>query len=195
MIHVKELSQFYSDDEAAVFKCTAELKSKLARRQSELAAIDAKITVPDAADSRTEDRVQSLITGTEVKRPPPLNQQRTETQYAIHDLEEALDYMAGRELQANLNAGARLAQDIKPQVDIAAKELFEALALAHDKHLQYWTAKRHVINLGVGLSGLFDSSIDDVMGIPTDKGSPLAFILREAVRQKHLRNAPKAFAI
>jgi hypothetical protein len=195
MIHIKEFSEYYSDDEKAIFKRTADLKAILAGRRTELAAIDAKITVPDAVDSRTEDRVQSLITGIEVKRPPPLNQQRMEIQYAIRDLEEALDFMAGKELQANLNAGARLAQDIKPAVDAVAKELFDALALAHDKHLQYWTAKRHIINLGVGLNGLFDSNVDDVLGIPIDKGSPLAFVLREAVRQKHLPRVPKAYAV
>jgi hypothetical protein len=195
LIHIKELSEYFSDDEAAVFTRTTDLKTMLAGRRSELAAIDAKIAVPDAVDSRSEDQVQSLITGVEIKRPPPLNAQRMEIQYAIRDLEEALDFMAGKELQANLNAGARLAEDIKPQVDTAAKELFDALALAHDRHFSYWTAKRHVINLGVGLNGLFDSAVDDVLGIPTDKGSPLAFVLREAVRQRQLRTLPKAFVV
>jgi hypothetical protein len=50
-----------------------------------------------------------------VPRQQPLSAKRIELQYIIRDIEQALDYMAGKERQANTNAGARLAKDIKPQ--------------------------------------------------------------------------------
>ena len=65
----------------------------------------------------------------------------------------------------NQRASARLAKEIKPQVDIAEKELVEALVIAHEKHLTYFNAKRHLINGGTGLNGLFASNVDDVLGI------------------------------
>jgi hypothetical protein len=98
--------------------------------------------------------------------------------------------MAGKERQVNIKAGARLAKDIKPQVDKAEKELAEALVIAHEKHLTYWQAKRHLINAGTGLNGLFDSNVDDVLGIPVDKQSPLHDYFHAAERCGHLKSVP-----
>jgi hypothetical protein len=101
--------------------------------------------------------------------------------------------MAEKERQVTIKAGARLAKDIKPQVDIAERELADALVIAHDKHLTYFNAKRHLINGGCGLNGLFASNVDDVLGVPVDKGTPLADLFRAAVRAGYLKSAPKDF--
>jgi len=192
MITFEPIISYYTDDDKAVIARKAELAAAGKRRQAELAEVDIAIAKQGDVDPNPADQIQNLIAGIEVPRPQPLSAKRTELQYIIRDIEQALDFMAGKERQANINAGARLAKDIKPQHDIAAKELADALLVAHEKHLVYWQAKRNLINGAIGLYGLFDSNVDEILGIPVDKGTPLADLFREAVKQKYLRAVPES---
>jgi hypothetical protein len=192
MITFKPIASYYTDDDRAVLSRIADLKAAAKRRQIELAEVDAAIDNRASTDPVPEKQIQNLIDGIEVQRPPPLSAKRTAIQYIIRDIEQALDFMAGKERQLNINAGARLAKDIKPQHDIAAKELADALVIAHDKHLAYWQTKRALINGAIGLHGLFDSNIDDVLGIPVDKGTALHDYFHYAVNAGHIRNVPAA---
>jgi multidrug efflux pump subunit AcrA (membrane-fusion protein) len=193
MITLKPLSSYYTDDDKAVIARKAELAATGKRRQAELTELDTAIATQGDIAPDQDDQVQNLIAGLETPRPQPLAARRTELQYVIRDIEQALDFMAGKERQVTIKAGARLAKDIKPQVDIAERELVEALVIAHEKHLTYFNAKRHLINGGIGLNGLFASGVDGVLGIPVDKGTPLADLFRAAVRAGYLKSAPKDF--
>jgi hypothetical protein len=123
MITLKPLSSFYTDDDKAVIARKAELAATGKRRQAELAELDSAIATQGDIAPDQDDQVQNLIAGTETPRPQPL----TELQYIIRDIEQALDFMAEKERQVTIKAGARLAKDIKPQVDIAERELADAL--------------------------------------------------------------------
>jgi hypothetical protein len=191
VISIKPITDFYTADDEAVLANKAELKAMAKRRQSELVEIDALITSHVDPNPNAETRVQNLIAGIDTDFPKPLDVQRTDIQMAIRDIEQALDFLADKERQVNQRAGARLAKGIKPQVDIAERELVEALVIAHEKHLTYFNAKRHLINGGTGLNGLFASNVDDVLGIPVDKGTALADLFRAAVRDGYLRSIPK----
>jgi hypothetical protein len=193
VISVKPITDFYTDDDRAIIARKAELVATGKRRQSELAELDSAIATQGDIAPDQDDQVQNLIAGIETPRPQPLTARRTELQYIIRDIEQALDFMAGRERQVTINAGARLAKEIKPQVDLAEIELAQALAIAHEKHLTYFNAKRHLINSGIGLNGLFGSNVDDVLGIPVDKGTALADLFRAAVKAGYLKSAPKDY--
>jgi cephalosporin hydroxylase len=192
MISFKPIASYYTEDDKAVIARKAELAATGRRRQSELAEVDIAIAEHRDIDPAAVDQIQNLIAGIEVVRPQPLGEKRTALQYVIRDIEQALDFMAGQERQVTMKAGARLAKDIKPQVDTAAKELADALVIAHEKHLAYWNGKRHLINSGIGLNGLFDSNVDEILGIPVDKGTPLADLFRAAVHAGNLKTVPVA---
>jgi hypothetical protein len=57
-------------------------------------------------------------------------------------------------------------------------------------HLEYFQAKRHLINNGIGIYTNFLSNIDDVLGIPVDNNTELAKLFREAVKKGHLKKMP-----
>ena len=193
MITIKPVASYYSDDDKAILARKAELAATGKRRQIELAELDAAIAEQGNPNSTPEDTIQNLIAGIEVPRPPPLSERRTALQYVIRDIEQALDYLAGKERQININAGARLAKDIKPQHDAAEKELVDALLIAHQKHLLYWNAKRHLLNNGIGLYGNFNVDADEVLGIPVNGGSTLAEYFRDAVKAGYIQTLPAAF--
>jgi hypothetical protein len=192
MITIQPIASYYNDDEKAVIARKADLTAAGKRRRSELAAIDAEMMNQIDTDTLPEDQIQNLIAGIEVARPQPLSAQRTELQYIIRDIEQALEFMADKERQLNVKAGARLAKDIKPHVDKAEKELADALVIASAKHLVCWHAKRHLINSGIGLHGLFDSNVDDVLGIPVGHGAPLSTYFYSAVKSGHLKSVPES---
>ncbi len=192
MIQFKPISSYYSDDDKAVIARKAELAAAGKCRKIELAEVDATIAKQGDTNPNPDDQVQSLIAGIDVPRPQPLSAKRTELQYIIRDIEMASDFMAGKERQANIKAGARLAKDMKPQVDIAAKELAAALVIAHEKHLTYWNGKRHLVNAGTGMNGLFDSNVDDVLGVPVDKCSALHDYFYAEVKAGHLKAVPES---
>jgi hypothetical protein len=192
-ITIKPIASYYTDDDRAVIARQTELAATGKRRQAALAELDSAIATQGDIAPDQDDQVQNLIEGIETHRPQPVTAKRTELQYIIRDIEQALDYMAGKERELTIKAGARLARDLKPQADLAERELVEALVIAHEKHLTYFNAKRHLINGGIGLNGLFASNVDDVLGIPVDKGTPLADLFRAAVRAGYLKSAPKDF--
>jgi hypothetical protein len=189
MISFKPLDSYYSDDDRAVVARTAQLVAARDRRQTELADIDIAIAKHDV-DPTPDDQIENLIAGIDVPPPQPLSAKRTALQHVIRDINEALDFMKGKGREVTIKAGVRLAKDIKPQHDIAAKELAAALVVVHEKHQIYWAAKRHLVNTGVGLHGLFDSNIDEILGIPVDKGTRLADVFRAAVAAGHLKAMP-----
>jgi hypothetical protein len=189
MITIKPIEAYYSDDDKAIIARKAELVAAGKRRQSELAEVDAAITAHDP-NPTPEDAVQNLIDGVEAPRPQPLSEKRTALQHVLRDIEEALHFMNGKERRAKMNAGARLAKDIRPQVDKAEKELVAALVIAHEKHLTFWQAKHHLIDAATGLNGLFESNVDDILGVPVNKQSPLADLFRTAVKANHLKSIP-----
>jgi hypothetical protein len=192
--NIPPIAHYYTDDDEAIIAKQAELKIVAKRRQAELADIDEKIAKHGDVETQSETHVQNLIDGVEIERPTPLGAQRTSKQYEIRDVDMAENYIADKVRVVNITAGARLAKDIKPAADIAAKELADALVIAHEKHFSYWQAKRQLLNNGISLYGLFDSNVDDILGIPVDKGTPLADYFRDAVEQKHLRAVPKEIA-
>jgi hypothetical protein len=192
MISFKPIESYYTNDDNAVIVRTAELAAAGKRCQAELAELDSAIANQDKIGPTLDDQVQNLIAGIDVPRPPPLSAKRIELQYKIRDIEQALDFMARKERQVIIKAGARLAKDIKPQVDIAEKELVDALVIAHAKHLVCFQAKRKLINEGIGLHGLLGSNVDDVLGIPVDKCSALHDFFYAAVRAGNLKTVPES---
>jgi len=132
------------------------------------------------------------LSGIDTPRPQPLSEKRIELLYKIRDIEQALDYMASQERRVTMTAGARLAKDVKPQVDAAAKKVAEAMATLFEVYVPWWQAKQYLVNAGTGLNGLFDSNIVDILGAPVSKETPLADYLRGAVQSGHLKAVPAA---
>ena len=148
-------------------------------------------------DWRNQTIQEGIAVGRQEGRhmPPPKTfvERRVELQHAIRDIESALDYMAGKERSANYHAGKRLAEFMKPQALAAEKSLAEKAVAFHEAHFHYWTAKRHLINEGIGIYGNFQSNVDDVVGLPTDNGSPMAAYFREAIENGHIKKMPVGF--
>jgi hypothetical protein len=190
MITIKPISSYYNDDDVAVIARKAELNAALTCRQSELAEVDAAIASRTEIMPDPEERIESLIAGIDVPRPQPLGVKRTELQYMIIDIKAALEFMSGKERQVNHKASIRLTKDIRPQVDLAETELVDALVLAHRKHLDYWRGKRHLLNHDIHLCGLFESRVDDILGVPLNGQTPLADLFRAAVKSRHLKVLP-----
>jgi hypothetical protein len=189
VIQFKPIEAYYTDDDKAIIARKAELAATGKRLQSELAALDAAIAAQSDLPT-PEDRIQNLIAGTAPQKPP--SAKRTELQIAIRDIEQALDYMAGKERRVTMTAGARLCKDVKPQVDKAEKELAAAMVIAHEKQFMRWQAKQYLVNAGTGLNGLFDSNVEKILGVPVDKGSVLHDYFYAAVKAGHLRAVPAA---
>jgi hypothetical protein len=190
MISIKPIDFYYTDDDRAIIANKAELVATGKRRQAELVELDTAISRQQDTAPNQDIQVQDLIAGIERPRQKPLDAKRTTLQHVIREIEQALDFMAEKERQVTMKAGARLAKDIKPQVDLAERELAAALVIAHEKHLVCFRAKRALLNNGIGLFGLFDSNIDDILDIPVNKGTPLADYFRGQVAAGHLKNVP-----
>jgi hypothetical protein len=191
MISIKPIAEFYTDDDKAVFKSKADLKALAVRHQAKLAELEVVIASNVDLIPNAETQVQNLIAGIDAELPKPLDVQRADIQIAIRDIEQSLDFLAGRERQVNHQASVRLAKDIKPQVDIAEKELASALVTAHEKHVAYFVAKRSLLNSGIALCGQFGSTVDDVLGVPVNHLTPLADLFRGAVKAGYLNAMPK----
>jgi hypothetical protein len=192
VIKFPSIEEFYTDDERAIMAKKPELLATRKRCQSELAEVDAAIATEGDLDPHAEDRIQNLIAGIDTPRPQPLSEKRIELLYKIRDIEQALDYMASQERRVTMTAGARLAKDVKPQVDAAAARLADAVVTMHEAYLPWAQAKFHLIDTGTGLNGLFDSNIGDILAAPTSKETPLADYFRAAVKAGHLRAVPAA---
>jgi hypothetical protein len=190
VIKFPPIETFYTDDERAVMAKKPELLATRKRRQAELADVDAAIATEGDLDPHPEDRIQNLIAGIDTPRPQPLGEKQTELRYNIRDIEQALDFMAGQERRVSMMAGARLAKDVKPQVDAAAKKLAEAMVTMYEAYLPWWQAKQYLVSAGTGLNGLFDSNIVDILGAPISKETPLADYFRASVQAGHLRAVP-----
>jgi hypothetical protein len=195
VIHIKPLSTYYDDDDRAILTKQSELKLLAKRWQGELANIDAKIANRADVEIQSEDSVQNLIDGIETERPIPLGAQRNTIQHKIRDTDMAEDWIADKVRVLNIKAGRKLAADIKPQADAAETALADAMIVVHEKQLVCWNAKRHLIGNGIGCFGLFDSNDDDILGIPVDRGTPLADYFRNAVKRRLLRSVPKEYAV
>jgi hypothetical protein len=191
LIFKTNVAEFYSDDDKAVLANQSDLVAAGKRCEADLKAIDASIANNDATYPNREDQIETILAGEEVKRPEPLSTQRITIQHRIHDIEQALDFIAGKVRQVNYEAGARLAKDIKAEHDVAENELTTAMVVVYEKHLAYWKDKRSLLNKGIGLYGLFSSNIDDVLGIPVDRNTPLADFFREQVHAGNLKRLPK----
>jgi hypothetical protein len=191
-IQFKDISSFYLPEDKAVFASIDQLKETAARLRSDLVTVDAAIANDTNPDPDPDSRLANLIAGNSVVPVKSWSEQRLDLQRAMRDVENALDFMAGKKRAVEYQAGARLAHSIKAQHDAAEKTMVDALVVAHERHFLYWQAKRHLLNNGIGIYGLFSSDVDNVLGIPIDKGTPLADLLRTAVTNGFLKAVPES---
>jgi hypothetical protein len=191
-IQFKDISTFYLPEDKAVFASIDQLKETANRLRSDLVTVDAAIANDTNPDPDPDSRLANLIAGNSVQPIKSWSARRIELQYAMRDIETALDIVASKKRAVDYRAGARLAKEIKTQHDAAEKAVVDALVVAHEKHFLYWQAKRHLLNNGIGIYGLFSSDVDNVLGIPIDKGSPLADLLRTAVTNGFLKSVPES---
>jgi len=191
-IKIPDLAEFYSDEDKTVIQRTASLEATDKLIDAALAKVDAAIANNEDADPDRESRITNITVGTLSAAPKSWAEQRADLQRQKRDVQTALDIMARKKQIIDYQAGARLAKHIRPLHDIAARELADALVIAHEKHLIYWTAKRHLLNNGIGIYGLFSSNVDDILGIPVGTAAPLTDYFRDAVRQKYLRAVPES---
>lgn len=192
MITIKPIASYYNADDKAIFASIDQLEATAKRLDSDLATVDAAIANDTNPDPDPDSRLANLIAGNSVQPIKSWSTRRIELQHAMRDVETALDFMASKKRAVEYQAGARLAKEIKTQHDAAEKAVVDALVVAHEKHFLYWQAKRHLLNNGIGIYGLFSSDVDNVLGIPIDKGSPLADLLRTAVTNGFLKSVPES---
>jgi hypothetical protein len=190
----KKLDKYFTDDERATFTEDDNLAATGKRLDTDLAAVDASIANNENPDSNMKERLKNLIAGNLSTRPQTLAERRTEIQYARRDVEYARDDLAPKKRSAIHEAGKRfVATEIKQQHDIAEREEAEALLVFYEKFLRCWRLKRSLLNDGIGLYGLFNSTsdIEETLGVPVDKTTPWNSLLRDAVEKKYIKNMPK----
>jgi hypothetical protein len=191
-ITFKDTSAYFTDPDKKVLSRKTDFEATLKRLTAELAVVKSAIASNENPDPDPEARLEQLIAGETVSPPKSWEDQYRELQYAIRDTNEALDALALKEKQIRLVAGQKLANDIKPQADALEKQLIDALVVARGFHLEYFRAKRYLINNGIGTFGNFGSSVDEVLGLPTD-GTPLSDLFSDAVKKGLLLSQPKGF--
>jgi len=76
---------------------------------------------------------------------------------------------------------------------LQTKRLAEAMFAVNKIHVDYFKTKRHLIGHSIGLyGGVFSADIEQFLGVPWDRTSPLANYFRDAVKNGHLKNMPEA---
>jgi hypothetical protein len=136
-ITFKDRAEFYTDDDRAIFENDSKLETVKKSLYAESAAVKAAIENNENPDPNPAARIETLIaTGTNTPPPKTFAERDIELQYSIRDVEEALDFMAGKKKLANYGAGKRLADWLKPQADAAEKDLVEKGVAFHEAHLK-----------------------------------------------------------
>jgi hypothetical protein len=190
-INIPPLSDFLTNEDRSLNETQAKLDTQDKMNDAKIAAINAE--PPPSANEPLDLQISDLANGITAQQPKSKDDRITELKYRKRDINEAKDSVARKQKAGLGNAARRLADHLKLPVKAHEKKMVDAMVLAYELHLEYFWPKRHLINNGIGTYGNFQSNIDDVLGIPTDKNSPLATFFHQAVKDGHLKAMPKGF--
>jgi hypothetical protein len=187
----KDETDYFTDADKAVLRDKEDAKAAKKKYLADIAAGDAANAAGESTEPDPSASIDDIINGN-VITTPTWSEQRRNIQRSIQRLDDHIDKLSIAENEILFRARRKIAAtEIKPQEQEQEKKLFEALVPAHEAWLEYWSSKRQLINSGFGTHGLFGIDLDDVLGIPVNGNTNLAFIFREAVKAGKLRTMPK----
>jgi hypothetical protein len=106
-------------------------------------------------------------------------------------LEDAEHQQKQRVEQCRKEAGKKLCAFMKPRHDELMKKIGKSLFDAYVDWRELYPTKQHIMRYQLGYNGLFDADPQEVIDIPTDRGSPLADFLRECLRLGYIKKLPE----
>ena len=160
-----------------------------------LKKIGAEISAGDAvADGNSADPdIGDLIRG-DITASPSWSERRLSLLRSKQKLNDHIDALSLKLDKENTKAEMKLAAEIEPAVDALEKEIIDAAVVLHALQSKHFAAKRSFLNNGIGTYGNFSSTIDDVLGVPVNGNTPLAWLFREAVKKGQLKRMPVGLA-
>jgi hypothetical protein len=188
---IKDLSEYFTEEDIARNKRKTELEVTSRRLDNEIAAL--KASQDNGENNAHEKYIESLISGNDAAPPKSSAVQLHERRQQKLNVETALDVLAGKDYLALVEAKKRMCLDLNPQSDSLGKQLAEAASALNRIHLEYFKIKRHLINEGIGLhGGVFSADVEQFVGIPWDRTSAFADYFRNAVKAGHIKHVPEA---
>jgi hypothetical protein len=153
--------------------------------------IDAEIAAGDAAaDGNSADPdLDDLLSGNITTTPswPEQRHSLLRSKQKVNDYLDKLYVKLDKECE---KAKIKLAAEIKPQVDSLEKQIIDAAVALYELQLDHFTSKRSFLSNGIGTYGNFSSTIDDVLGVPTNNSTAIARLFHEAVKKGQLKSMP-----
>jgi hypothetical protein len=186
----KDETEHFTDADRAVLRDIEDAKAAKKKYLADIAAGDAAAAAGESTEPDPGATIDDIINGNPITTPTWPEQKRN-IQRSIQRLDDHIDKLSVAENEIRYRARRKIAAtEIKPQEQEQERKLFEALVPAHEAWLEYWSSRRQLINSGFGTHGLFGMDLDDVLGIPVNGNTQLAFIFREAVKSGRLRTMP-----
>jgi hypothetical protein len=180
------VESFFTDNDLELKETQTKLKAQKTISDSTLAAIYAEPPI-----ATLELNIQDIANGVAFEVPKSKDARITELKAQNRDINDAMDITAKAQMQGWLRAAKRLIENMRPEHDVFEKKLIEALVVVHELHLEYFRAKRHLINNGIPTFGLFTNRVDEVLGVPVNQHTAIASVFREAVKAGHLSKMPE----
>jgi hypothetical protein len=186
--NIPPVTDFKTDEDQKDDETLAKLESQEKIIDSRIAAISAEQSISTV--DPIEMQIQDLADGIVAEKPKSKADRITELKYQKRDIRDASDIVARKQKKGLYEVGRQLANHLKKPHDALERQLVDALIVVHGLHMEYFAAKRHLINSGIGIYTNFLSNIDDVLGIPVDNNTELAKFFREAVKKGLIKKMP-----
>jgi hypothetical protein len=187
----KDETEYFTDADKAVLRDKEDAQAAKKKFTADIAAGDAAVAAGESTEPDPSASIDDIINGN-VITTPTWSEQRRNLQRSIQRLDDHTDKLSVAENEIRYRARRKIAAtEIKPQEEEQEKKLLESLVGVHAAWSDYWSSKRQLINSGFGTHGLFGIDLDDVLGIPVNGNTQLAFIFRKAVADGKLRTMPR----
>jgi hypothetical protein len=182
------MADFLTDEDRQDEDTQAKLDTQMRTLDTKIAQIAAEPPVSEA--NPTASTISDLANGITVKQPQSKSTRINELKRLKREIQAAKDFLSIKQKSCRVEAGMRLAKAMTKHSEDGEKLIIDRAVALYDAQLQYFKAKRHLINEGTGTYGLFTSNIDDILDIPVNNYTMLAALFRDAVKDGLLRKLP-----